>query len=182
MMGKVGMRCARRAPWVGLIAALILLASLFAAPGVLGRGQRVIVPDPRGDGGSFAPHKRPGACDIVKATSELAKQGHLRHTVTTRGRTGEILNAPPVVITKHRVHGSIGLPAFILWPGDPAVWSHLRNHRKTVVYFVKRRVIKQAVGRSDKYFWVADQCPIHDDRAPNRGSAVQRLRSGHRHR
>jgi hypothetical protein len=164
------------------MAALVLFASLFAAPGVLGRGQRVVVPDPRGDGGGFAPHKRPGVCDIVEATSELAKKGHLRHTVTTRGRMNLTLNAPPVVITKRRVHGRIGLASYILTPGDPQVWSHLRNHRRTIVYFVKRRVIREAVGRTDKYFWVADQCPIHDDRAPNRSSAVQRLRNRHHHR
>ena len=32
-------------------------------------------------------------------------------------------------------------------------------------------------GPPDKYFWVADQCPIHDDRAPNHRSAVQPLHS-----
>ncbi len=176
----MGIKSKRRALGVGLIAILAVLGSLALATSVIGK--RIVVNDKRGDGGAFEPHKRPGACDVVQATSELAKKGHLRHTVTTRGKMRLGLNAAPVIITDHRVHGSIGLASFVLSPGEPKVWSHLRNHRRTIVYFVKRSVIANAVGRHDKYFWVVDQCTIHDDRAPNRGSAKQRLRNRrHRH-
>ena len=176
------MKSKRRALGIGLIAILALAGSLFVAAAVLGKQQRVIVNDRRGDGGGFVQHDRPGVCDIVQATSELAKGKHLRHTVTVRGRMTLSLDAPPVIITKHRVHGSIGLASFVLSPGEPKVWSHLRNNRRTVVYFTKRSVIANAVGRGDKYFWVADQCTIHDDRAPNNGSATQPLKHSHRHR
>jgi hypothetical protein len=171
----------RRPLAIGLIAVLVVLGSLFVATQSIGRGQRTVVHDKRGDGGAFVPRTRPGVCDIVKATSELAPEGHLRHAVTTRGKIDLHENAPPVIITNHRVHGPIGLASFILSPGEPKVYSHLRDHRRTVVYFVKRQVIRNAVGRRDKYFWVADQCPIHDDRAPNNGSAVQPLHRAHRH-
>ncbi|HEY7151929.1 MAG TPA: hypothetical protein VH391_09625 [Solirubrobacterales bacterium] len=172
----------RRPLAIGLIVALALLGSLLVATQVLGRGDRTVVKDKRGDGGAFVPRTRPKVCDIVRATSELAKQGHLRHAVTVRGKINLHENAPPVIITNHRVHGPIGLASFILAPGEPKVYSHLRDHRRTVVYFVKRSLIANAVGRHDKYFWVADQCPIHDDRAPNHRSAVQPLHGRHHQR
>jgi len=171
----------RRPLAIGLIVVLAVLGSLLVATQVIGRGQRTVVVDKRGDGGAFEPRSRPKVCDIVKATSELAKQGHLRHAVTTRGKIDLRENAPPVIITDHPIHGPIGLASFILSPGEPKVYAHLRDRRRTVVYFVKRRVIANAVGRRDKYFWVADQCPIHDDRAPNHRSAVQPLHSTHHH-
>ena len=171
----------RRPLAIGLIAVFVVLASLLVATQVIGRGQRTVVHDKRGDGGAFEPRTRPKVCDIVKATSELAKEGHLRHAVTVRGKINLSENAPPVIITRNRIHGPIGLASFILAPGEDKVYSHLRDHRKTVVYFVKRGVIANAVGRRDKYFWVADQCPIHDDRAPNHRSAVQPLHRVHHH-
>jgi hypothetical protein len=168
----------RRAPGIALVAVVALLASLAVATMVIGKSSRRVVLDPRGDGGAFTPHTHPKVCDVVKATSELAKHGHLRHSVTVRGRIDPSTNAPPVVITDHRVSGStIGLASFILSPGEPSVWSHLRHHHKTIVYFTKRKVIKDAVNRRDKYFWIVDQCPIRDDRAPNNHSATQRLRN-----
>ena len=175
------MKSKRRALGIGLIAIVALAGSLLAAAAVLGKKQRVVVNDTRGDGGGFVQHDRPGVCDIIQATSELAKRGHLRHTVTVRGRITLSENAPPVIITKQRVHGSIGLAQFVLSPGEPKVWTHLRNNRRTVVYFTKRSVIENAVGRADKYFWIADQCTIHDDRAPNNRSATQPLRHRRHH-
>lgn len=180
--GKVWMKSKRRALGIGLIVALALAGSLLAAAIVLGKKQRVVVNDPRGDGGGFVQRDRPGVCDIIQATSELARKGHLRHTVTVRGRISLSETAPPVIITKHRVRGSIGLASKVLSPGEPQVWSHLRNNRRTIVYFTKRSVIADAVGRRDKYFWLADQCTIHDDRAPDNGSAAQPLHHRHRHR
>lgn len=173
----------RRALAIGLTAILALAGSLMIASGVIGKSKRTVVHDRRGDGGAFEPHTRPAACDILKATSKLvAKRGRLRHAVTTRGKQTLSLTAPPVVITRHRVRGSIGLAALVLSPGEAGVRAHLRNHRKTVVYQVKRRVVADAVQRRDKYFWVVDQCTIHRDKAPNHGSAVQSLRRhGHRH-
>jgi hypothetical protein len=169
------MRLRRQTPAVVLLA---LVAGLLLTSTVIGKSKRTIVHDPRGDGGAFMPHTHPRVCDVIEATSELAKEGHLRHTVTVRGRINLGLNAPPVIITNHRLHGSnIGLASFILSPGEPNVWSHLRNHRHTVVYFVKRSVIAHAVDRRDKYFWVVDQCPIHSDRAPNHGSPAQALKA-----
>ncbi len=176
------MKSKRRALGIGLIAAVAVAGSLFAAAAVFGKKQREVVNDRRGDGGGFVQHDRPGVCDIVQATSELAQKGHLRHTVTVRGRISLSETAPPVIITRRRVRGSIGLASFVLSPGEPGVWSHLRNNGRTVVYFTKRSVIANAVGRSDKYFWIADQCTIHDDRAPNNRSATQQLRNRHRHR
>jgi hypothetical protein len=180
-MGRGVTKSKRRPLAIGLIACLALLGSLLLVTQVIGKGQRTVVKDKRGDGGAFVPRTRPKVCDIVKATSEFAKEGHFRHAVTTRGKIDLSNNAPPVIITRNRVHGSIGLASFILAPGEPKVYSHVRDHRKTVVYFVKRKVIENAVGRHDKYFWVADQCPIHDDRAPNNRSAVQPLHRHHHH-
>jgi hypothetical protein len=175
------MKSKRQALGVGLITALALVGGLAVATNVIGKKQqRTVINDKAGDGGGFVPRKRPGFCDIVQATSELAEEGRLRHTVTTRGRVRRKYNAPPVVITRQRVRGSIGLASFVLSPGEPKVWSHLRNHRRTIVYFVKREVIRNAVDRRDKYFWVADQCQLHDDKAPDRGSATQPLKNRHR--
>ena len=172
----------RRAPAVALIAILALLGSLAVATDVLGKHSRKVIRDPRGDGGAFVPHTQPRVCDVVQATSELAKEGHLRHTVTVRGPITPSLNAPPVIITRQRVHDSIGLASFILSPGEPDVYSRLKNHRRTIVYFVKRSVIADAVGRHDRYFWVVDQCTLHDDRVPDSGSIKQRLRRYRHHR
>jgi hypothetical protein len=170
------MKSKRRALGIGLIALVVLAGSTLAAAAVVGKKQRVVINDPRGDGGGFIQHDRPGVCDIIQATSERAKGGNLRHTVTVRGRINLSETAPPVIITKNRVRDTIGLAAKVLSPGEPKVWSHLRNNRRTVVYFTKRSVIKEAVGRKDKYFWIADQCTIHDDRAPNNRSATQRFK------
>jgi hypothetical protein len=171
----------RRALATGLVAALALLAVLAAAATVIGKS-RTVVHDKRGDGGGFEPRKRLGACDVLRATSELARNGRLRHTVTTRGKMRLDLTAAPVIITKRRARHAIGLASYVLSPGEPRVWSHLRNHRRTIVYFVKRSVIANAVGRRDRYFWVVDQCTIHGDRVPDRGSVKQRLRTRPRHR
>jgi len=76
----------RRPLAIGLIAVFVVLASLLVATQVIGHGQRTVVHDKRGDGGAFEPRTRPKVCDIVKATSELAKEGHLRHAVTVRGK------------------------------------------------------------------------------------------------
>jgi hypothetical protein len=175
------MKSKRRALGIGLIALVVLAGSTFAAAAVVGKKQRVVINDRRGDGGGFIQHDRPGVCDIIQATSERAKNGRLRHSVTVRGPINLSETAPPVIITKNRVRGPIGLAAKVLSPGEPKVWSHLRNNRRTVVYFTERSVIKNAVGRRDEYFWVADQCTIHDDRAPNNRSATQPFKRRHRH-
>ncbi|MGH2926041.1 MAG: hypothetical protein ACRDK1_08735 [Solirubrobacterales bacterium] len=155
---------------------------------VLGKPKLTIVVDRAGDGGSTGggSNSSPPFCDILRSTSKLAKHGRVRHTVTAAGPVGATFNAPAVLITKHRIQGSIGLVPLVLVPGQQGVNAHFANGRRKVVYYVKRRAVKQAVGRSDKYFWAADQsnCPIHDDMAPNHGSASQTLkgRSHHRHR
>jgi hypothetical protein len=175
------MRSIRRGPTLGLTAIVALLGIAALATPVIGKPRTTVVHDPKGDGGAFEPGTRPGYCDVVEATSKLAKRGRLRQTVTTRGPLNLGLNAPPVIITRHRVHGAIGLADYVLSPGETGVRTHLRDHRRTVVYYIKRSVIANAVDRDDKYFWVVDQCTIHDDRAPNNGSASQPLRPHHHH-
>jgi hypothetical protein len=182
MMGEPRMKSKRRrALGIGLLATVTLLVSLFVAPQVIGKAKRTIIHDRFGDGGALNPGSKPGFCDVVKATSKLARNGRVRHTVTTGGPLTLNLNAPPVVIKRHRVESTIGLADFILFPGEPGVRAHLKNHRRTVVYYVKRSVIADAVGNHKRYFWVVDQCNIHDDRAPDRGSPSQPLKHHHRH-
>ena len=170
-------------PWgrlgVGLLAVLIVLASLAMAGVVFGKPKLTVVTDRRGDGGGT--NQSPGYCDIIRATSKLAKHGRVRHTVTMAGPVGATFNAPAVYITKHRVQGSIGLVPLVLVPGQSGVSAKLSSDRRTVVYYLKRRTVKDAVKRSDKYFWLADQvnCQPHDDTAPNHGSMSQSLRPRH---
>jgi hypothetical protein len=170
------------------VAILVMIGSLVVATYVTANPRVTRVTDQRGDGGAIdsGTDRSPGFCDIVKTTSKLAKRGRVRHTVTTVGPIKPTFNAPPVLITKHRIRGSIGLVPLVLVPGVEGVRTHFKNDHRTVIYYLKRRQIKRAVGRSDKYFWVADQsnCPIHDDMAPNHGSAVQKLkpRRHHHHR
>jgi hypothetical protein len=175
--GKVG---------IGLALVLVVLASLALAGIVLGKAKLTVVKDPRGDGGSLGSgtNQSPGYCDVLRATSKLAKHGRVRHTVTVAGPVGATFNAPPVFITKHRIKGSIGQVPLILVPGQPGVRTHFSNQRRKVTYYLKRRTVKDAVRRSDKYFWVADQtnCGVHDDMAPNHGSASQGLRGRHHRR
>jgi hypothetical protein len=170
---------------IGLLAVSIVLASLAMATNVFGKPKLTVVIDPRGDGGSLDSNtdQSPGYCDILRATSKLAKHGRLRHTVTTAGPVRATFNAPPVFITKHRNKAARAAPVLlILGPSESGVRLHFTNHRRKVTYYVKRRAVKEAVGRSDKYFWVADQafCGVHDDMAPNHGSASQALKP-HRH-
>jgi hypothetical protein len=167
---------------VGLVAVLIVLGSLAMAAGVLGKPRPTIIKDPRGDGGGVQGHDHPGFCDVLQASSKLAKRGRVRHTVTTRGPIPDRFSAPPVLIKAHWVRDQIGLYRFLLSPGEPGVKTHFTNGRRTVVYFAKRRTIKAAVKRGDKYYWVVDQCPFHDDRAPDRGAPSQVLERHHHHR
>ena len=85
---------------------------------VFGKPKLTVVTDRRGDGGGA--NQSPGYCDIIRATSKLAKHGRVRHTVTMVGPVGATFNAPAVYITKHRVRGSIGLVPLVLVPGQPA--------------------------------------------------------------
>ena len=168
---------------VGLLAVLVVLASLTMAGIVLGKPKLTVVTDRRGDGGSLGSgtDQSPGYCDIIRATSKLAKHGRVRHTVTMAGPVGATFNASPVFITKHRVEGSIGQVPLVLVPGQRGVRTKFSGDRRTVVYYLKRRTVKDAVKRSDKYFWLADQtnCGVHDDMAPNHGSVSQSLKPRH---
>ncbi len=170
-------------PWgrlgVGLLTVLVVLASLTMAGIVFGKPKLTVVTDRRGDGGGT--NQSLGRCDIIRATSKLAKHGRVRHTVTMVGPVGATFNAPAVFITKHRVRGSIGLNPLVLVPGQRGVRTHFSGDRRTVVYYLKRRTVKNAVHRSDKYFWLADQvnCQPHDDMAPNHGSVSQSLKPRH---
>jgi hypothetical protein len=170
-------------PWgrlgVGSLVVLIVLASLTMAGIVLGKPKLKVVTDNRGDGGGG--NQSPGYCDVIRATSKLAKHGRVRHTVTMSGPVGATFNAPAVYITKHRVRGSIGLVPLVLVPGQSGISTKFSGDRRTVVYYLKRRAIKDAVKRSDKYFWLADQvnCQPADDVAPNHGSVSQSLKPRH---
>lgn len=165
---------------VGLLIVLIVLASLAMAGIVLGKPKLTVVTDRRGDAGRA--NQGLGRCDIIRATSKLAKEGRVRHTVTLAGAVGATFNAPPVFITKHRVVGSrIGPNPLVLVPGQPGVRVKFSEDRRTVVYYLKRRTIKHAIKRSDKYFWLTDQvnCQPPTDSAPNHGSVSQSLKPRH---
>src|SRR5262245_50062957 len=117
---------------LALIAVLVMLGSLAVATYVAAKPRVTRVIDPRGDGGALDSSNRrpPGFCDILKATSKLAKGGRVRHTVTTAGPINPTFNAPPVLITKHRVRGSIGLVPLVLVPGVSGVRTHFKNDRR----------------------------------------------------
>ena len=170
-------------PWgrvgVGLLAVVIVLASLVTAGVVLGKPKLTVVTDRRGDGGRA--NQGLGHCDLIRATSKLAKHGRVRHTVTMGGPVGANFNAPAVYITKHRVVGQRIPNPLVLFPGQRGVRTHFSSDRRTVIYYLKRRTVKHAVHRSDKYFWLADQvnCEPPTDSAPNHGSVSQPLKPRH---
>ncbi len=176
------MKPKRRPLGVALIAILALAGSLAVATNVLGKRTLTVIEDPKGDGGAVVPGTHPGFCNVIKATSKLARKRRVRHTVTVRGRlSGSPDTTPGVFIKKRWTPGAIGLPDFILLPGEPGVRSHRTNHGRTIVYYVKRRRIADAVDHRRKYYWVVDQCNIPDDRAPNHGSPSQTLKNSRHH-
>jgi hypothetical protein len=178
MHGNARMKPNRRTLAIASIAVLAVLASLAVTASVIARLKPKVVEDRVGDGGS------PGYCDIVRATSKLARHGRIRHTVKTKGPIAPAFNAPPVYIKAKAFHGPhFGSGVFVLFPDEGGVHVHIKNHR-TVVYTVKRRTIKNHVHRRDRYFWLVDQvnCQPHDDFAPDHGSVSQRLQPRHHHR
>ena len=169
-------------PWgrlgVGLLAVLIVLASLAMAGVVFGKPKLTVVTDRRGDGGGA--NQSPGYCDIIRATSKLAKHGRRRHTVTRSARVGATFNAPAVYITKHRVRARSD------WSAGARPWP-VRGQRQVFKRSTYGCLLPQATDRQgrgqalDKYFWLADQvnCKPHDDTAPNHGSVSQSLKPRH---
>jgi hypothetical protein len=160
---------------------VVLVGGLLLASAVIGKPKTAVVHDPSGDGGA----QNAASCDILKATSRLAKHGKLRHTVTTRGKVGLKITdtSPPVVLISSKKHFGGGLNlAVVLSPSAQGVHARIKGHHKTVLYTLKRSVIASELPKGqERYFWLASTCLNPADTAPNHGTVAQALKKPKRH-
>ncbi len=148
---------------------LVLCAAVFGAT----KTARVV--DPKRD--SSDP-----VCDVLKATSKLAKRGRVVHTVTMRGTTSK-LTAPSIIIKSGPFRAGVSANFGVLSPFAETARTSFTGHHHTIVMSFKRSAVAEQVGNKNRYYWAVYTCsgPGKVDRAPDTGSRRQALKQPRRH-
>ncbi len=161
----------------GTAATVALLAlGLVLCAAVLGATKTAKVVDPRRD--SSDP-----VCDVLKATSKLAKRGRVVYTVTMRGATSKLL-APSIIIKSKPFRDGVSTNFGVLSPFTETARTSFTGHHHTIVMSFRRSAVAEEVGNKDHYYWAVYTCSGPGgkvDRAPDTGSRRQALKQPRRH-
>ncbi len=160
----------------GTAATIALLAlGLVLCAAVLGATRTVKVLDPKRD--SSEP-----SCDVLRASSKLAKRGRVVHTVTMRGTTSKLL-APSVIVKSKPFRDGVSSNFGVLGPFTETARIRITGHHHTIVMSFKRSSVAEEVGNKSRYYWAVYTCsgPGSVDRAPDTGSRRQALKQPRRH-
>lgn len=154
-----------------LSALLLIVGLLFAVP--VGRAATQSFTDPEGDSSAGA------ECDIV-AAAVANSAGKLAFSITVVEPISSRLAAPWVQIYKKPAEINRGMPppAELSGTAIPRVPLQLSNERRTATYRIKPAKLRTELGVSKKqkrFFWVARECFMHPDYAPDRGPEKPRV-------
>jgi hypothetical protein len=162
------MRCRRASVFAVLFAAATLL---LGAAG--GWAATQTFTDAEGDG-SGGPE-----CDIA-AASVGSSHGRLVFSITTAQPIASKLAAPWFQIYRKpgEINRGMAPPAELSGNGYPPTPLSLTNERKTVTYKIKPGTLRARLGvakKQKRFFWVARECFMHPDYAPDAGPEKPRV-------
>jgi hypothetical protein len=151
---------------------LCVLAAMSLAAAACWAGTQAFT-DAEGDGGGGP------ECDITAASVGKA-HGKLVFSITTVAPIASKLVAPWFQI--YRKPGEINRgnppPAELTGNGYPSTPLSFSNERRTVTYRVAPGTLRAELGATKtqkRFFWVARECFMHPDYAPDRGPEKPRV-------